>query len=62
MSFFSTHIVAKEQVPGARSSSITVVIIRSEAVTLTGEKGVLTLSGNKGALILQGEKGEVELD
>jgi len=62
MSFFSTHIIAKEQVPGAKSSSITVVTIRSEAVILAGEKGVLNLSGNKGVLTLQGEKGEVELD
>ena len=36
--------------------------IRSELVTLAGEKGVHNLQGNKGVLALQGEKGEVELD
>jgi len=62
MSYFSPHIIAKEQVPGAQSSSITVLVIRSEPVTLTGEKGNVTLEGNKGAVTLHGEKGEVELD
>ena len=44
------------------AKEITVITIRSKAVTLMGTKGVLSLLGNKGALILQGEKGSVELD
>lgn len=49
MSFFSTHIVGKEQLPGATSTP-SAAVVRTKAITLTGIKGSITLTSNKGAL------------
>jgi len=61
MSYFCTHIVGKEQLPGAVSTS-SAVVVRTKAVTLTGGNASSVITGAKGSVILTGEKGDLNID
>ncbi len=62
MSFFCTHIIGKEQLPGVQSGSVSVVVTRTKSITLTGGNASPTISGAKGSVTLTGEKGDMNID